>query len=294
MRLLRLRTVLVATDLDASSDAALDSAARLAAATGATLHVVHVVAEPDASLVRAGTSPAREQDVRRAMDRARVQPGDLRIHVIPGDPRTTIGPVADALSADVIVMGRHPEEAPGTGHVGGGTATAVIRNTIAPCLVVARPLALPIDRVLIAVDASEAARGALVVAVSWASALRRRAKGAAPRLTALHVDDGTAGASLDQATVDREIEALRRISSDWAGVTLTGATVSDPDPVTAITRYAAQLEPELVVLGTRALGRPTHPALGSIASAVTRQLTVPVLLVPPAVWRAYARDLVAY
>jgi nucleotide-binding universal stress UspA family protein len=76
-------------------------------------------------------------------------------------------------------------------------------------------------------------------------------------------------------------------------VTVTGVTLDNPDPVAAITQYAEQLDPGLVVLGTRALGRPTHPALGSVASAVTRRLAMPVLLVPPAVWREYARDLVA-
>lgn len=292
MRLLRLRTVLVATDLEVLSDAALDSAARLAETTGATLHVIHVIAEAADGLVRTGKSPERERDVRSALDRAGVT-GDPRIHVVAGDPRTTVGPLADALGADVIVMGRHLEETPGIRHAVGSTATAVIRNTLVPCLVVARPLALPFERVLIAIDASEASRGALVVAISWASALRQRAKGASPTLTALHVDDGTAAASSDQATVDRELEALRRISGDWAGVTLTGVTVSDADAVTAIARYATQLEPDLVVLGTRALGRPTHQAFGSVASTLTGQLTAPVLLVPPAVWKAYARDLVA-
>jgi len=291
MRLLRLRTVLAATDLGGMSDAALDSAARLAAATGATLHVVHVVTEPEESLVRVGTSPRREQDVRSALHRAHAD--DARIHIIPGDPRSTIGPVGESVNADVIVMGRRSKEEPGAAPVVGGTATAVIRDTTVPCLVVSEPLQLPIDSVVIAVDASEAARGALVVAISWASALRRRTKGASPVLTAVHVDDGAGESSRDQETIDLELEEIRRMGGDWAGVSLTGMTISDADPITALSRYAAEVKPGLVVVGTRALGRPTHPALGSVASALARQLSAPVLLVPPAVWRAYARDLVA-
>lgn len=290
MRLLRLRTCLVATDLDVSSDAALDSAARLSAATGAALHVVHVVSQSDDTLVRTGRSVLREQDVRRALDRAGVPSGDPRLHIIPGDARTTIGPLAGALSADVIVMGRRRAASPGKGAAVGGTATAVIRNTVSPCLVVSTPLQLPIDRVLIAVDGSEASRGALVVAVSWASALRSRA-GAAPTVTAVHVDAGASARSPAQAIVDRELDALRRDAGDWAGVNVTGVTLDHADPVAAITRYVTELDPGLVVLGTRALGRPTHPALGSVASAVTRDLSTPVLLVPPSVWEAYARDL---
>src|SRR6059058_1195963 len=50
MRLLTIRTVVVATDLDPSSDGALDSASRLAAAAGAALHVVHVAAQSDGNV----------------------------------------------------------------------------------------------------------------------------------------------------------------------------------------------------------------------------------------------------
>jgi len=292
MRLLRMRTCVVATDLDTSSDAALESAARLAAATGAAVHVIHVVAAPDAELTRTGRSERHEQDVQRALQRAGLDRDDVRVHLIPGDPRTTIGPLASSLGADVIVMGRRGPRTAAHRAAVGGTASAVVRDTVVPCLVVTAPLELPLDRVLIAMDRSDTARGALVVALSWASAMRPRG-GGEPTVTALHVEADAFEPPGDQAIIDRELEALRRLGGDWAGVTVDGVTIGDADPVEAITRYAADLSPGLVVLGTRAVGRPTHPALGSVASALTARLVTPVLLVPPAVWRAFSQDLVA-
>lgn len=289
MRLLRLRRCLVATDLDPASDVALDSAVRLSAATGAALHVIHVVTELDPELVSDGRSPERERRVREALDRVG-GPGDAKIHLVPSDPRTTIGPMAGAIGADIIVLGRQRSGAPPNAGPVGSTASAVIRDTTVPCLVVATPLRLPMERVLIAVDGSDTARGALVVALSWASALRKR-EGPVLTVTALSVDDPSSRGSGSQAVVDRELEELRRTGGDWAGVTVSGVTAHDTDPVGAITRYVAELDPGLVVLGTRAIGRPTDPALGSVASAVTSQITTPVLLVPPAVWEAYVHDL---
>ena len=72
---------------------------------------------------------------------------------------------------------------------------------------------------------------------------------------------------------------------------LQGSIVPDDDPTRAIVDVVKRQAPELVVMGTRALRVPGDTELGSISDAVVRHLDVPVLLVPPAVWRAYARDL---
>lgn len=280
MRMLRLRTIVAATDLSESSDVALDAAAQLAAAAGAALHVVFVSAN----------SQQGKAEVRRALERTGAAPRDLSIHVVPGDPRTTIGPLAEALHADVIVLGRHRvsntrDDDPPVG----STAYAVIISAGIPCLVISRPLALPISRALVAMDKSKTSRGALIVAISWASALRDRAH-PGTYLTAVHVNTGREAPSVSM-TIEDELTALRRVSGDWAGVSVSATTLEAPDPVAAIARFADELSPDLVVLGTRAIGRPTHPVLGSVAAAVTNRLAMPVLLVPPAVWREYSGDI---
>jgi nucleotide-binding universal stress UspA family protein len=214
-----------------------------------------------------------------------------QIHIIRGDPRTTIGPLADSLKADVIVMGRHREStALPAGRPVGGTAYAVITNTVAPCLVTTRTLALPLRRVLVAIDRSETARGALVVAISWASALRERAV-ATSDLLAIRVEANRPLGTSSHRTIDDDVEALRRDGGGWAGVTVKGLTLADGDPVTAITGAATQHDAQLVVLGTRGMRNPEPGALGSVAAAVTQRLTMPVLLVPPSIWRDYGRDI---
>jgi nucleotide-binding universal stress UspA family protein len=291
MRPLTLRIVLVATDLDRSSDAALDTAHRLAQAAGAALHVIHVLTP-----ARAGDASAKSRDdrgdaVRAVLRRASVPDDDAKIHLIPGSPNDTIRSLADRMTADVIVMGPHRErDRAGDGHPLGGTARAVAAGAFAPCLVVAHGLRLPLERVLVPIDLSNTARGALLVGLSWASALRGEATAdRTTALTVLHVDAADEDAPNATATsVDRELELLRRSAGGWAGVTVRGLTEKSDDAVQTIVDYAVEHEADLVVLGTRGLGLDEVARLGSVSTSLTTRLEVPMLLVPPAVWRAYA------
>jgi K+-sensing histidine kinase KdpD len=71
MRLLTLKTVLVAVARDGTSVAAIRAGAALTAATGAALHVVHVTDERD---VTPGTLAPTLDGV------------EARVHVVPGTP----------------------------------------------------------------------------------------------------------------------------------------------------------------------------------------------------------------
>jgi nucleotide-binding universal stress UspA family protein len=295
MRPLTLRTVLVATDLDRSSNAALDSAHRLAKAAGAALHVVHAAVPATGS--DANASPRAElADAVRAVLRGASVPGDnAKIHVIPGPAADTIRSLADRIAADVIVVGPHRKQERGSrGDALGGTARAVATGAFAPCLIAAQPLGLPLERVLVPIDLSETARGALLVGLSWASALRAGAtSGRDTTLTALHVEtEGEdAGTASLPTSVDRELEILREDAGDWAGVTVRGTTQKSTDAVQTIADYSVDQRADLVVVGTRGLGLDDVARLGSVSAAVTTRLQAPILLVPPAVWRAHAASL---
>lgn len=287
MRLLTLRTVLVATDHTPASDAALETARRLVEASGATLHVAHVAA-PD-------TPAEARQTADGALGRAGPTARQQRYHMLNGDPAAQISGLANRLDADLIVLGRHGDA--GSHRPGrklGSTAYAVITTSAAPCLVVRRALDLPLRRALVATDFSEAARGALLVGLSWTSALRsREADHEEPKLLALHVETGGSGtrAGADQKTLDHELESLRRGAGGWAGVAVEGVTRTANDPVRCIVDCAREDDVELVVMGTRALQPTGDVALGSVSDAVVRELDVPVLLVPPNVWHEVAHDL---
>ena len=284
MRLLMLRTVLVATDLTPASEVALDTARRLSEASGAKLRVVHVHA--------AGVPPPDADDLAR---RAGLTPGKRQVDILSGDPAAEISDLANRIGADLIVLGHHRDASRHSGDAPvGSTAYHVITKSEAPCLVVSRPLDLPLRRALVATDFSDAARGALLSALSWTSALRSRAPAhPEPRLVALHVESGQLGAgrASDSDELNRELEALKRHAGEWSGVQVHGRTRSGPDPASCIVESAREDGVELVVMGTHARKDAAHTALGSIADAVIRAQDIPVLLVPPAVWRAYAREL---
>lgn len=290
MRLLTLRTVLVATDHSPASDAALETARRLVEASGAALHVTHVTV-PGAPAEARGHRHSSDVALEQAAPAVRQQ----RHHMLIGDPAAQISGLANRLGADLIVLGRHADAGRHRpGEKLGSTAYAVITTSAAPCLVVRQTLDLPLQRALVATDFSEAARGALLVALSWTSALRSRASDhEQPRLLAFHVATGGSAtrARSDQRTLDLELESLRRSAGGWAGVEVRGVTRTASDPAKCIVDCAQQDAVELIVMGTRALQPTGDLALGSVSDAVVREVDIPVLLVPPIVWHEFAHDL---
>jgi nucleotide-binding universal stress UspA family protein len=296
MRLLELRTILVASDLTPASDVATRAALDLGRASGAALHVVHV--PPDGTDLGAdGEHRARclsELDV--ALRRIGAGEHEFAMHLATGEAPPAIAGVADELDADVVILGRRRTDgAAGHDRPLGGTAYAVMSRSRTPCLAIAEPLELPIRKAVVAIDRSATARGTLLVALSWVSALRSGAPGGEhPTLTALHVDSGEsdreAAHAVDEKTIEHELDVLRRNADAWAGVTVVGDTVQGRDPAPLIASYARDRGSQLVVLGTRA---PEHreTGLGSVSTSVTARTSIPVLLVPPAVWRDHAKDI---
>ena len=295
MHLLTLRTVLVATDLDNASVAAIETGRRLAAAAGAALHIVHVT--------HGSPSERTRGEVEAVVRRAGVEPDARHVHLTDGDPPHVIRLLADRLVADVIVVGPHRERRGTDGGTSlGSTALAIVTDSFAPCLVVREPLAIPVERVLVAVDLSDTARGALVVGLSWASALRapparaNAGAGAAATMLVLHVDrsasgqDGGARRPERSDPFEREVLRIRDDAGQWAGVSIEDLLVSGSDTAQMIADAASQHRAGLIVLGTRGLGldRVGRGRLGSVSASVVRLCATPVLLVPPAVWMSYA------
>ena len=293
MNLLRLEVVLAAIDYDDAAPVVLDAARRLAEAAGARLHVVHVDpprggmgAVPDES---EGT-PSHAMVA--LLERAKVERADTPMHEIAGEPADVITDLADRLGADVIVLGPHRELRATEGRMG-STAMAIATASRVPCLIVTHDMHLPLTRVLAPVDLSDTARGALKVALSWSSALRRadapgRAKASAKtKLTAIHVDSAARGAERKAPAgraLDTEVDLVRREGGTWAGVAMQCETIPSDDVVETIADRAREEHVDLVVLGTRGAGRDRAGRLGSVSDAVMRRVDAPVLLVPPAVW----------
>lgn len=294
MRPLALATVLVATDLSPSSDIALETAHHLANAAGAALHVVHVSGPRSPKENSHSAREARSLALAAVVRRAGIPERRAMMHDVSGSPADAIRAVSEDIRADVIVVGPpRGTNNEGQGRRLGGTARAIAAVASAPCLAALRRLPLPLERVLVPVDFSDTARGALLVGLSWASALRKGG-GQQPGTTlrALHVSGG-AGDPDNQRTpsLAQDVDSLRRSAGNWAGIAIDGETVSeDGSIVDAIARYAEDQRADLIVLGTRGLGLDAAERLGSISALVVERSTAPVLLVPPSVWREHLAD----
>ncbi|HKW49349.1 MAG TPA: universal stress protein [Gemmatimonadaceae bacterium] len=296
MQLLRLKVVLAAIDDDESSINILRGAHELAAAANARLHVVHVAPSAAADTSVRSAHAERESAIGAIFQHAGLEATDVSLHLPTGDPAHVIRSLADWIRADVIVLGRHRQRADGRREIG-STALRVVTHSWAPCLILSHSMRLPLERVLAPIDLSDVSRGALVVALSWASALRGAAAtigdtpGETVGLTVLYVDtsrDTREGQTTPNEWLDGAVSRLRDDAGAWASVGVRSETRSDPNVPRAIADYASQHRPDLVVLGTRGVGLDDVGRLGSVSLDVARRIDVPLLLVPPAMWSTHA------
>jgi nucleotide-binding universal stress UspA family protein len=269
MRLLTLKSVLVATDLDASSPSALRTAARLATLAEARLHLVHVADQP----VPGDESRLRELFSETVPD----APGLESAQVVHGTPAEAIVDRAARVDADVVILGPHRRGGGQTGELG-STAASIVRTAPCPCLVTATELRLPLERVIAAIDLSEAGSGVLSVALSWASALRPRDGKA--WLTALHVTSNPGEETVRR--VREEVQRARARARGAAFVEIDERLEPGSEPAEEILRAASD-SADLLAVGTRGAD-PPWSGLGSVSAAVARATPCPLLLVPPATW----------
>ena len=286
----RIRSLLVATDLSPSATHVLRSASALAEFAEAELHVVHAVEPSDT----AGGKDAQGRSQGRLLHeqlRAALPPSAFvtSAQVAHGRADQVILKHAEHLEPDLIVIGPHRERSEERGPLA-TTADLLVRTSDVPCLIVHRPVTLPLRHVLVPCDLSDAAQGALDVGLTWGAALRLPA-GSVGRtrvdvLLVMPPDDATAPQDPANAGVDLHAQvaaACRRTECDT--VLTIGEEVARGDAVETILRRVAQSNVDLLVLGTHGQNAGTRDPIGGVASAVARQADCPVLLVPPGSWQ---------
>ena len=144
----RFKRILFCTDFSESADAAFEFALdAVVRCPGSTLHLLHVIHEPDAQFWKSYLNEVEniDADARKAIDekiatayRSRVPAGvELTVAVRIGPDAATILEYAQSTRIDLIVLGRH-----GHGGVGkalfGSVAEKVVRK--AGCAVLVVPL----------------------------------------------------------------------------------------------------------------------------------------------------------
>lgn len=282
-----IRSVLVASDLQAASRPIVDFAGKLARAADARLFLLHVV-EPksvahlprharEVQLERSRSESEQALELQAAeLEEAgtRVYPG----HVVNRPAHEVILERLEGSEADVVVVGSAARE--GLGHRLGSTADRLLRSSPVPCLIVRGRAAFPVATAAVATDFSRYSRRAARVA---APLLELLGEGRA-RLDLLHAADRSYLA-LDPALegwTERELE--REV--DWLaggpnGIQAQARLCSGHHPVDAILQAAEAEGYQLLIAGTHGHGRVRRALIGSVAMGLAQRAPCPVLIVPP-------------
>jgi nucleotide-binding universal stress UspA family protein len=301
MNQLRLRSIVAATDLDERSDAVLRSAAALAAAHDADLHIVHAVEFTDVPYSAMGASPHYQQqteEARQALDAqiARaiapansVASAKVRIENVP---RLILERVAE-VKADLVVMGPARPRA-FRGPILGNTADRLLSSARVPVLVLRSDTSLKPASIVTAFDLADPARGALDSALEWAAASVRAGTPAVEVVVLYVVPQQYAGMDppFDSVIVlpqlQLEVEDAQQRVAPPPGVSVRVELRWGHSSAEGIVGYVEIEEPDLLVLGTHGHGAIGRALVGSVSSRVVRAATCPMLLIPAALWAPHA------
>lgn len=277
--------MLVATDLSARSDRAVERAIALALPTGAALTILHVV---DADLP--GRMADRLADEARALIAEHVASVPGRdtvapaIEVVFGRDHRDIADIAAKVGAGLIVTGIHRNETPE--FFRGTTAERLIRCAPCPVLMVKTKPLLPYRRVVIGVDFSEGSRRAVEFAVrllpdsefhlvhafdvpfkaflSGDEIRREASKGHQEQMDKFVGEDFSAFRTASQAAPARLFQIVRQ------------GTVRQ-----VIQEQSERLKADLLVVGTHGRSGIAHALLGSVAEDLLSRPPCDVLAVRP-------------
>lgn len=298
--MLRLNTVLFATDFSTLANQALDYALELAQKHGAVLYMLHAVVLhaddpndpahlfPDAEEIRRRLEEIAERRMATQLqDRATGEVEVVRAQRRGISTAPVILEYAGEIDADVIVMSTHGRR--GLSAVLLGSVTEeVVRLSACPVLTIrGRDGSTPsprVEDVLVPVDFSEHSSRA----VRYAGEVCRT-YGA--RMHLIHVFEqpvypevylGGVASLPSFASVEGSLrEALLEVGAQAGADVETTIHVRDGRAVRGILDAATELRPDLIVIATHGLSGMKHALLGSVTEKVVRGADCPVLTVKP-------------
>jgi nucleotide-binding universal stress UspA family protein len=209
--------------------------------------------------------------------------------IIRDAPDTGIVALGRANRFDLIILGTHGRRGISRALLG-SVAEAVLRETEVPVLVLTGHAKTPrndhpFDRALVALDASDPSRTAMSIAA-------RLSADYATHLTLCNVIDSRDvlakaaaygyDASPFQAGMRADARKLLQAAAAVPNIDLTvdDLVVAEGEPAEVIEHTAAQRNCDLIVIGTHGRRGVRRVFLGSVAEAVVRGSTLPVLVVP--------------
>lgn len=301
-------SLLLATDLSARCDRALERAAQLAAEWQAELLAFHALddaALPDQVLQRMASPQPPADPLAQAQQWAQQQlqrdlaglPIRSRMQVAPaGDAAVQIAQAAQQGGAGLIVTGMARSETLGR-FLLGSTVERLARHLPQPLLVVRSRVHHPYQQVVVACDFSAASRHALQCAAALLPGRNLVLYHAhAPALAELAHGNASTGAAVALAPAQPPAQASTQPSAlppmlqqacrhFLAGCSLPASTqvqwVIGHEPLeTGLTRHVRQHATDLVVLGAPARSSLLHTLLGSSVERLLNWLPCDTLIVP--------------
>lgn len=289
-----MRTLLAATDLSAPARHAVARAALVAADVGARLALSHVVSIGGLDTLRhllgGGTSDIGERlldeargEVRELADEIGARyPVAIDVHLAVGAVLSELGSLADAIDADLLVLGARGGS-PLREWVLGSTTERLLRKTRRPMLVVKQLAHESYRRVLVPVDFSARSVDALRVA----SAVAPQAD-----LILVHAFEVPFEGKLRYAGVDESAITALRVTAKREAMEKMNALVKAADlgdapvrrlvlhgdaPVVLLAQEQEQ-DCDLIVIGKRGLGMLEEMLLGSVTKHILAQSNCDVLV----------------
>ena len=276
--------ILLATDLSARGDRALDRALQLAKELDTKLVVLHVMESH-------GVSPRLTTPVwrRLAADHKAVAERELaedlanagvatEVVVVSGDPLVRIMETADSFGCSLIIAGLARDETLGRLLLG-TTVEKLVRQARQPVLVVKNRPRKPYRDVLVATDFSAGSRRALRAALQLVPNAD---------LTLFHAYDVPfQGKNVPDDAVTRSVyHAAEQSSREFLAETPELANVAPPkvvlecgQPETVLSEYSFNHRTDLVVTGTHGRTGLLRTAIGSVAERLLEALPSDVLIV---------------
>jgi len=282
--------VLVAVDGSQDAYVAASAAADLVAATGAPLHLVHVVREPaeEWGMPVEALLTFRRRRARRIIADHAAQENELNVdvaesHLVDGNPVDGILDVAHEIGAALVVVGSRGRRQRHTPLLGSVAEGLVHHSTIA-LLVLRGAESWPPQQVVVGDDGSagSAAAGRLGAAIAQATGasivLVRALPDLAHVLEQPSVLDAARTAEI-RAAIDTSLSDRVTRLATVARVPINRRIVID-DAADSLVQAARETGAGLVAVGRRGLGRVQRLRLGSVSIAVLHAAPGAVLVVP--------------
>ncbi|MCC6716697.1 MAG: universal stress protein [Acetobacteraceae bacterium] len=275
--------ILLATDLLAHADRAMDRAALIAEAAGLPLDILHVVSRELRTAPGLDAAKAAALASLRAEIAAAELPAGLSVTplVRGGEPGPAIvAAAAEARSVLVVLAAQHGDLL--VRLFRGSALHHAVRHAPCPVLLVRRRARHAYRRIVVAVDLSLPSR----LALDRALRLMPGAGMAQVELTLVHagfVGAPPAAVQEQRARVDDMLVAsLARLAAEGMAPPGSIATVMETGGAVAVVAAAAAArDAELVVAGTTGLTGAANLLLGSVAEALLATLPCDVLAVRP-------------